>query len=345
MLDDLKYIHQKDAQDALGVVEKQWQQLQHEYNAPELEELDKNPIKNIVVAGMGGSALAANMLSAWPKTTVPFEIVRNYDIPHYVDASTLFIASSYSGNTEETLATLHEAESRGARIVVIAAGGKLAAQAQDKNYPLYKLPPDFQPRMAVFYNFAALVQLLQSAGLIGPDKVNELKKAGEWLSKQIDSWKADVPAKDNQAKKIALDIVGKSPVIYGGSLLAPAAYKWKINFNENAKNVAWCNYFPEFNHNEFLGWTSHPVDKPYVIIELRSSFEHPQVKKRFDVTNKLLSGQWPHPIEIEAKGETELEQLLWTIALGDTVSIYLSLLNGLNPTPVDMIEKLKKELT
>jgi glucose/mannose-6-phosphate isomerase len=343
MLDDLKYIHQKDAQDALGVAEKQWQQLKQAYDTQVLEELDENPIRNIVVAGMGGSALAASMLQAWPQTMVPFEIVRGYTIPHYVDASTLFIASSYSGNTEETLEALHEAESRDARIVVIAAGGKLAARAQEKGYPLYKLPADFQPRMAVFYNYAALTQLLAPTGLIGPKAVEELHTAADWLGQHVKNWRPDTPEKDNQAKHIALDIVGKSSVIYAGWMFA-AAYKWKINLNENAKNVAWCNQLPEFNHNEFIGWSSHPVDKPYAVIDLRSSFDHSQVKKRFEISAKLLSGKRPVPLVVEAEGDTKLKQLLWTILLGDFVSLYLALLNGLNPTPVDLIEKLKKEL-
>ncbi len=114
--------------------------------------------------------------------------------------------------------------------------------------------------------------------------------------------------------------------------------------NENAKNVAWCGALPEFNHNEFLGWSSHPVDKPYAVIELQSFLEHPKVQKRFDASNRLLSGQWPAPHIIKVEGQHILSQLLWAIALGDFVSVYLALLNGLNPTPVDLIEKLKKEL-
>jgi glucose/mannose-6-phosphate isomerase len=126
--------------------------------------------------------------------------------------------------------------------------------------------------------------------------------------------------------------------------LWPAAYKWKISFNENAKNIAWCNQFSEFNHNEMLGWSAQPVDKPYGIIELQSKFEHQRILKRYEITNRLLSGQWPQPHIIEAQGETILEQILWTIALGDFTSIYLALLNGINPTPVELIEKLKSEL-
>lgn len=341
MLDDLKLIHERDGQDALGIVEKQWQQLTHDYGVTFAASGD---ILNIVLAGMGGSALAASLFTSWSKTTVPFEIVRDYDLPPYIGEKTLFIASSYSGNTEETLNALSSAEEHGCQIVILAAGGKLEERAQEKNYPFFKIPSGFQPRMAVFYNFAALTQLFDQAGLISSGKVDELHAAAEWLHGQQADFLPTVPADKNPAKKIALELMGKSPVIYAGPKLFPAAYKWKINFNENAKNVAWCNQLPEFNHNEFLGWTSHPVDKPYAVVDLRSNLEHERVQKRFEITERLLSGKRPAAHVVNAQGETLLQQLLWTIALGDFVSLYLALLNGLNPTPVDLIEKLKKSL-
>ena len=128
--------------------------------------------------------------------------------------------------------------------------------------------------------------------------------------------------------------MGKSPVIYAGPKLFPAAYKWKISFNENAKQVAWTNQYPEFNHNEFMGWTKQHVDKTYDVIDLRSKLEHPRVQKRFEVTERLLSGMRPAPIVVEAEGETLLQQLLWVFALGDFVTLYTALLIGLNPAPV-----------
>lgn len=341
MLDDLKYVHQRDKSDALGVAEKQWQQLQQDYSV----ELQINqPIQRVVVAGMGGSALAATYITSWPGIKVPYQVVRQYDIPEGINEHTLFIASSYSGNTEETVSAIQQAQQQNAQIVVISSGGKLAEIAEQNGYPMYKLPSDFQPRMAVFYNFVALLNILVGAQLAEPKVLEEVKKAGEFLKGQVEAWRPDVPTSSNQAKQIALEFVGKSPVIYGGAKMFPVAYKWKINMNENAKNVAWCNAFPEFNHNEFLGWSSHPLDKPYKPVFLQSNSDHPQVTKRFEVTKKLLSGKMPEPIIINAKGETLLEQLVWAITLGDFVSLYLALLNNLDPSPVELIEKLKKEL-
>jgi len=341
MLDDLKYIHEKDAQDALGIAERQWDQLQYVFDLPELSF----PVENIVYAGMGGSALAAQVSLSWPGYSIPFEIVRGYDIPAYVSSKTLFIASSYSGNTEETVEALRQAEQKGAHIIVIASGGKLETIATEKKYPFAKLPSGFQPRHVVLYNLKALVTILERAKLTAEDKADiSLHEAAETVKQAVVGWKADVATPKNPAKLLALEMAGKSPVIYAGPKLFPAAYKWKISFNENAKNVAWCDAFSEFNHNEFLGWYSHPIDKPYGIIELQSDLEHPQIQKRFEISNKLLSGRWPEPHIIKAEGEHILAQLLWTIAFGDFVTLYVALLNGLNPTPVDLIEKLKKEL-
>jgi glucose/mannose-6-phosphate isomerase len=341
MLDDLKMIHQRDAQDALGVAEKQGQQLVNEYDI-DLSGLNKSLIENIIVGGMGGSALAALMYTSWPKAKVPFEIVKNYELPDFAGEKTLFIASSYSGNTEETLEALNRAEEKECQIVVVAAGGELVKRAQEKGYPLFKLPEGKQPRMAVFYNFTALVQLHDA--IYSDDRFAELKEASSWLGEEAQKLLPTVATSKNSAKKLALELVGSSVVIYSGPLLMPAAYKWKININENAKTVAWYNTLPEFNHNEFLGWTSHPVEKPYKIVDLRSNLEHKKVQKRFEVTERLLSGRRPAPEVVQAEGDTMLKQLLWTIQLGDFVSLYLALLNGLNPTPVDLIEKLKLSL-
>jgi len=342
MLDDLKIIHKRDKSDALGVAGKQWQQLKHDFSKVALA--DEGEFANVVVAGMGGSPLAAALVASAYSLPTPFQIIRDYDIPEYVSPDTLFIASSYSGNTEETLAALERAEAKGAKLVIIAAGGRLVEIAKKKGYPLYKLPDGIQPRMAVFYNLAALTQLLVSNGLLPPEAVAELRDAADWLDTKQGSWLPEIATAKNEAKRLARECIGLSPVIYAGPLLSPVAYKWKINFNENAKNIAWTNQFPEFNHNEFMGWSSHPVDKPYRVICLRSSFDNSQIANRFEISKKLLSGKWPHPEEVVAVGDTRLRQVLWATLLGDFVSLYTALLNNIDPTPVDLIEKLKQEL-
>ena len=341
MLDDLKYIHQRDGQDALGIAERQAGQLLQKFDSPKIS----GNVANLVHAGMGGSALAALISRSWPGYSLPFELSRQYHAPNYVTENTLFIACSYSGNTEETLSALAEAEEKRAIIAVIAGGGKLEEIAHAKNYPFIKLPKAEQPRYAVFYNLVALLTLLESAGLLGEsDSTSQLTRAANFLKNEVSKWVATVPTAQNPAKKLAEELAGKSPVIYGGPLMSPVAYKWKISFNENAKNVAWWGELPEFNHNEMIGWSNHPIDKPYGVIELRSSMEHPRVQKRFEVGERLLSGLRPAPHVVNVEGETLLEQLVWAIAYGDFVTIYLALLNNVNPAPVELVEKFKKEL-
>ncbi len=344
MLDDLKFIHERDSHDALGTAEKQWRQLEYEFNLAPL----KGTFNNIVHAGMGGSALWALLSQSWPSYNVPFDVIRGYDAPTYVNSKTLFIAASYSGNTEETLSALTQAEHKGAYVVVIASGGKLVDIARAKSYPLVELPKIDKPRYGALYGLKGLLTIGESLGVLADAKVfQELKPAAAFLKESVQAWLPTVPTAQNLAKSLAQELMGKSPVIYGGPLLYPAAHKWKISFNENSKNIAWSYAFPEFNHNEFTGWTSHPTNKPYSVIYLLSSFDNDRVKKRFDLSDKLLSGRWPSPHRIESKGDTKLQQLLWTVALGDFVSLYLAFLNGVNPIDLkdkDIIEKFKKEL-
>lgn len=340
MLDDATYISRFDSNDALGVTMSQWKQLEKTFDVPKLS----HDVSNIVFAGMGGSALAAELSLVWPGYTLPFFISRSYTLPDYVNNKSLVIVSSYSGNTEEAVSSFEDALSKHANIIVMSAGGKLAELAKQNKCTYVEIPGALQPRHAALYAFKAQVTILEKCGFVQESKAeHEIHQTAEFLRASIGHFGPSVPTADNLAKQIAQDIVGKTPIIYGG-LLYPAAYKWKISMNENAKNTAWCNQYSEFNHNEFMGWVSHPIEKPFAVIDLISSFDHPQIQKRFKVSDKLLSGKRPKAIQIHVEGKTKLEQLLWTVSLGDMVSIYLALLNGVNPTPVELLEKLKKEL-
>ena len=340
MLDDLVLIHEKDAQDALGIAEKQWQQLEHNFD---LDKFAFQP-ENIVFSGMGGSALSAQLALDWPNVNVPFVISRSYNVPEFVSDKTLFIASSYSGNTEETLVSLAEAENRKAHIVVISAGGKLTEIAQTKGYQLLVLPKVTQPRFSTLCSFRALLKIFECCNLVSGEQLEQLPSATSFIKNAVLDWRPDVSTKDNLAKRLALDIVGKNIVIYGGPKTYSAAYKWKISINENAKNVAWLGVYPEFNHNEFMGWTGHPLEKHYAVVDLRSNLENERIIKRFELSARLLSGRRPAPYVVEAVGSNDLEQMLWLSVFGDFVSIYLAILNGVNPTPIDLVEKFKKQL-
>ena len=344
VLDNPAIVAQKDPAGALAIAAGQFQQASFDAEVQNSDN-DGRELNGVVIAGMGGSALAALMANVWLKDVlkVPFVIVRNYELPNWANANTLVIASSYSGNTEETVSVLAQAQERGAQVSIIASGGKLIDSATTENIAYVSLPTGLQPRMAVIYNLRALASLLETFGLI-ENKSQELADLSDWLEAESAAWGIDVPTDDNYAKQIAELAVGKTPVFYGGALTAAIAYKWKISFNETSKNLAFWNEFPEFNHNEFMGWTSHPVEKPFVVFDLLSSFEHPQILKRFEISDRLLSGLRPKANTIQLKGDSVIAQLLWGAILADFSSIYTAYLNGVDPTPVVLIEKLKKEL-
>lgn len=345
MLDDVQVYRQKDPSNALDVAGEEWRQTGYEAEVRHPEH-DRRDITRVVVAGMGGSALAALLAKSWleTETNLSVEVVRSYSLPGYVDASTLVICSSYSGNTEETLSTLDDATARGAQVAIIAAGGELIERADTHKIASVMLPDGIQPRMAMVYNLRALLKLLVHFEQVDARYYDEVANYGEWLSEQSSEWVSEVTTDRNIAKQLALFAVGKTPVFYASHLMAPVAYKWKISWNENAKNVAFWNELPEFNHNEFMGWVSHPIEKPFAVFDLVSNFDHERIQKRFAVSDRLLSGRRPKSHSVSLQGETPLAQMLWGCILADFVSIYVAVLNGVDPTPVDLIEKFKKEL-
>lgn len=342
MLDNAHLISQRDPQDALGFAATQPAQLAHSFDVA--RPAAHGPVRSLVFAGMGGSALMAEFLRTYPALKLPFVISKDYRLPDFVDASTLVICASYSGNTEETLSALDDALDKGAMAVTMSHGGKLAEAAEHERVLHIEIPHCPQPRTAVFYGYRATCEVLVAYGLAEASLLDELDRLVPELEAHMTNWLPGVPETQNLAKQLAGSMVGKTPIIYAGPLMAPAAYKWKIDVNENAKNTAWCGVLPEFNHNEFLGWSSHPVEKPFAVIDLLSRFEHPRVLKRFEVSDRMLSGLRPKSTMLHAEGGSVLEHLLYHVLLGDFATTYLAILNGVNPTPVALVEKFKKEL-
>lgn len=345
ILDNAQIIRQKDPSGALHVIASQYEQAAFDAKVWN-EAHDGRHITGVVVSGMGGSALAALILKVvlQPKLQIPFDIVRGYDLPGYVNENTLVIASSYSGNTEETLSSLEQAEHKGAAVGILASGGKLIDIATNLDIAHVPLPSGIQPRMAMIYNLRGLIALLENFDVVEPGMLDEIADLSGWLQEESAQWAPEVETHQNYAKQLALESVGKSPVFYGGALTAPLAYKWKISWNETAKNTAFWNEYPEFNHNEFMGWVSHPIEKPFEVFDIKSSFERPRVLQRFELSDRLLSGKRPHAQTIELKGNSLLAQLLWGTILADFASTYAAILNGVDPVPVVLIEKLKQEL-
>lgn len=344
ILDDLNQIKQRDTKNALGMAGEEAAQLAQ---ALKVHNLPKKITKfnQIVIAGMGGSALAGDMARDWLDLPVPVQVVKDYFLPNYVGEGTLVIACSFSGNTEETVAALEDAQKKNAQVVVATGGGKLLEIAQNDSLPYVVMPYDgVTPRMFLPTNLRAFLEILVAYDVLKPTIFEELVDVASNLSSARQKFDVEAPFKQNLAKQLAWQCAGKTPIFYASSRFRSSAYKWKIAVNESGKNTAFCNEYPEFNHNEFMGWASHPIEKPFAVFDLRSSFDHPRVTKRFDISDRLLSGLRPKATAIELQGETMLEQFIWSNVLADYVSAYLAILNGVDPAPVPLIEKLKKEL-
>ena len=345
MLDDANVIKQRDPSGALEAVASLPEQARFQ------PMIDGEPIslgiKSVVMAGMGGSALAADMVKILTRDelTVPVEVIKGYDLPNHANESTLVIALSHSGNTEETIECYFQARQAGCQVAAMATGGRLLELAAQDNVVRAEVPAGAQPRMSTVYHLRVLLKLLEKFGLIGHQLFDQVSESSDWLADKLREWSAESPLEHNYAKQLATHAAGKSAVFYGGQLTAPIAYKWKISWNESAKNVAFWNQYPEFSHNEFMGWTSHPVDKPYAVFDLRSSFERPRIAERMELTDRMLSGMRPKARDISLIGDNLVQQFLWGLALADMASIYCAILNNVDPAPVALIEKFKKELS
>jgi glucose/mannose-6-phosphate isomerase len=341
MLDEADFRARYDKDNLLAVIAGQADQLKHRYTP--VVGLESGRIRRVVVAGMGGSALASEFArSAWRDVLPwPVEIVRDYTLPAYVDEQTLVVGYSFSGSSEETLAAVATARKQGAQVVIMAAGGALLELARHDNLPHYALPGGIQGRYGVLSGVRAWAELIEALGA-GKGLVRELERSAEAVGDDVDSWRPEAPTAGNQAKRMAEAILGHNVVVYAGPTLAAIAQKWKVDFNENAKQVAYWNGLPEMNHNELSGW-GYPNEHRCKVIELQSELDHPQVNKRFEVMNRLLSDRWA-PVEVQAAGKTQVEQMVRMFMLGSLVSAYLAILNQVEISTLPLVDKLKSQL-
>jgi glucose/mannose-6-phosphate isomerase len=303
-------------------------------------------VKNIVICGMGGSAIGGDLLRSVLQYEIklPVYINRNYRLPAFADGNTLVIASSYSGNTEETLSAYVEAKEKGCKIICISSGGNLSLLAENEGRLLIKVPRGYQPRCAIAYSFFPLLILMYKLGFV-TDKSNDIEKIISRMKSRSSEY--IVLNEHNPAIKIAQYLQGKYPVIYSSSdLLDIANLRWRGQINENAKSLAFGSLLPEMNHNEILGWQENPeLMKKLVIISLEDKDDHPQIKKRQKIMFSLISSFANMLVELEGDGENHLERLFDLIHLGDWVSFYLAILYKVDPTPVEKINYLKSKLT
>lgn len=305
-------------------------------------------IKNVVLIGMGGSAIGGDLARSYlaSRLEVPFHVCRHYKLPEFVDDESLIIASSYSGNTEETLAALDDAIERKAMIAAISTGGMMAEVCKINTIPMATLPGGMQPRAALGFSFVPLLILLEKVKLIH-GATNEIISTIEKLKIYREEYIEDAPVKSNGAKKLAEKLQGKIVIVYSGPTLTDTvAVRWKGQICENSKTLAFANQFAEFNHNELVGWSdlTRKHSNYLVVVILRDKKDHPQIKKRMDIVKPLIEDTGTEVIEVESRGTSDLERMFSLIQFGDFISYYLAILNQQDPTPVITIEMLKAAL-
>ncbi len=302
---------------------------------------------NIIVTGLGGSAIGGDILRTYGllKANIPVMVNRDYDMPGYVNQDSLVLAVSYSGNTEETLSAYRQAVKQGAAVVAVTSGGKLAEMAEHDGCAALKVPGGLSPRAATGYLFAPLALALQDLDIVAGATL-DLEETVEVLQTVREKIHSGVELPDNPARIIARELKDNLPVIWGSSMHTEiAAMRWKAQINENAKAPAYFNIFPELNHNEIVGFDA-PADllKRMVVVMLRDPGDHPRVQRRMQITRSIIENKVKKVIEIESQGKSFLAKFYSLAYIGDYTSFYLALEYGINPTPVETIDYLKAEL-
>ena len=299
----------------------------------------------VVFCGMGGSAVAGDVLRELfrDRLGVPIDVTRGPALPEFCGPRSLVVCSSYSGDTGETLACFEEALRRGCRIVPVASGGRLAARSAEEGHAVVSVPGGFMPRAALGYLAFAAMGALESLGLFPPmrDDVAETVAELERLAARL---APSVPRADNLAKELAWQMGDRAPLVWGAEGIgAVAAARWKTQFNENAKVLAWSSALPELDHNEVVGWT-HPAGSAYFVIALRHDGEHPDIAARFPLSIGIARDAGAVVEEVRGAGDTPLGRLMSLVIMGDFTSAYHALAHGVDPTPVAAIERLKAAL-
>jgi len=314
---------------------------------PDLLSISPDRFKNILVLGMGGSAIGGDLLSHYlaDELSIPLLVIRGYEVPKFVGEDSLVFAVSYSGNTEETISALNKSLNAKAKVIALTSGGKFAELSKEKNFPFIKVPIGIQPRAAIPYLFFPMLKVLERMGLI--KEINqEIKEALDILQGLCRAYSSESPLKNNLAKKIALKLYQYLPLVYGSEgLLEAVAMRWKTQINENSKWPCFWNVFSELNHNEIVGYEiENNINRLVKIIYLEDKEGSLRINQRREITQKIIGNKVAEFITCHSSGKGKLARMFSLIYLGDLVSYYLAILNQVDPSPVACIENLKKEL-
>ena len=346
VIESMESIKQADPGDMLGRIKELPQQVRDAWKIAQQASIPPayGDVRNITVLGMGGSAIGGEFAGALlaDELKVPFNVHRDYGVPGYISRDSLVIASSFSGNTEETLSGFAEAKKRGAKLLVITTGGRLADEAKTLGLPLITFSYKAQPRAALGYSLAMVLGVLSKLGF-AKDMSQDVERALTDLAKMEE--RVHEGAKTNDAKKLAIELHGKIPVAFGAGVMGVMARRVKDQWNENAKNWGSYDVMSELNHNAVVGFPHPPIARDaLVVLLLRSQRDNARHQVRFDVTRELLErAQIPHKT-LEFAGSSMLSEILQLVLFTDYVSFYVALLNGADPSPVKSIDYLKERL-
>ena len=346
---NLAQIKRYDSEDMLHLLSSFSEQCKRGWEIGEtleLEGCDERIPNNIVIAGMGGSGIGGDLVRAVVGSQFPCPIIvhRGYTLPAFVTSQTLFIAVSYSGNTEETLLSVERAFAQGAEILAITSGGKLKAFAEACGFPCVTIPAGQPPRASLGYLLMPILSILAQFGFASDlDFQSDLEEIVALLGKLAEDFNPDVP--ENQPKQLAQALHEKLPVIYAPQELEAIAMRWKGQMNENGKSLAYYSVYPEMNHNEIEGW-KHPsaLTQQCYVIQLRDPIAPSQTQRRMDITAELIQPHTAGITGVNSAGSSLLARLLSLVVIGDWTSFYLAILYEQNPTPVRRIEELKRRL-
>jgi glucose/mannose-6-phosphate isomerase len=299
--------------------------------------LPKNPIQNVVISGLGGSGIGGTIVSQLVEHESPVPVVVNkkYFVPAFVGKNTLSIISSYSGNTEETIAAMYESINKGAHVVCVTSGGIIAEIAQKNNLDLILIPGGMPPRACLAYSLTQLLFILKHYELTKIDIQQSYKNVIQLLDSESNHIKAE-------AKAIAEKIYTKIPVIYSADMTEGIAVRFRQQINENSKMLCWHHALPEMNHNELVGWRTENNDLAVMIF--KTPFDYERTVFRFEFTKNVCKQYTDTIIELMGKGNNPLEAALYLIHLGDWISVYAAELRGVDAMEVNIIVNLKSEL-
>ncbi|MGQ9587058.1 MAG: bifunctional phosphoglucose/phosphomannose isomerase [Thermoplasmata archaeon] len=299
--------------------------------------------KNIVVCGLGGSAIGGDLLSHWLSThsEIPCAVSRSYSTPPFVGRDSLVLIASYSGDTEETIGMFEDARRKRAKMVVISSGGQLAQMSETYDVPFARLPAGMVPRASLGYMFGAMLGIVERAGVTRADK--QFEEAVKVLGSVVSSCRQSVKTTDNPAKRLAHELFGFVPIVVGYGLSTPAAKRWANQLNENGKCMAYSTELPELDHNEIVGWARDPRSKGFAAVFLEHEDPNRSMNKRVDATKNMIS-EYARVFSVPSIGLSPLAKMFSLVTTGDFVSAYLGILREEDPSSTEPIEELKSVL-